>query len=195
MSIDGHIAWHELEAAEAAAQLECDPAVGLSGSEVQSRLEAYGPNRMAAQQRISELMRFLLQFNQPLIYILLGAAAVTAGLQEWVDASVIFAVVLVNAVVGYLQEAKAEKAIDALADMVVTEATVRRDGKKRRISSADLVPGDVVLVQSGDRVPAEVLNDPQHRQDHFAFAVPDHGQVGPMPPLCRTAVIAVDVPR
>ena len=81
---------------------------------------------------------------------------ITGALGEWVDASVIFGVVFINAVIGYLQEAKAEKAIDALAKMVVTEATVRRGGEKLRIPSAQLVPGDVVLLQSGDRVPADL---------------------------------------
>ena len=82
--------------------------------------------------------------------------AVTAFLGEWVDSSVIFGVVLINAVVGFLQEAKAEKAIGALAKMIATEATVRRDGEKLRVPSEQLVPGDVVLLQSGDRVPADL---------------------------------------
>ena len=101
-------------------------------------------------------MKFLQQFNQPLVYILLLAVGVTAVLGEWVDSSVIFGVVFINAVVGFLQETKAEKSIEALSRMVTTEATVRRDGRKLRIHSEDLVPGDVVLLQSGDRVPADL---------------------------------------
>jgi len=100
--------------------------------------------------------RFLLQFHQPLVYILLVACGVTAFLHEWVDSGVIFGVVLVNALIGYLQEAKAERAIEALSRMVVTEALVRRGGRKMRVPSAELVPGDVVLLQSGDRVPADL---------------------------------------
>jgi len=111
---------------------------------------------MTARKRLSEGMRFLLQFHQPLIYILLAATGITVALGEWVDASVIFGVVFINAVAGYLQEAKAEKAIDALAKMAVTEATVRRGGEKLRIPSAQLVPGDLVLLQSGGRVPADL---------------------------------------
>ena len=101
-------------------------------------------------------LKFLRQFNQPLVYILLVAVGVTAFLGEWVDSSVIFGVVFINAIVGFLQEAKAEKAIAALAKMVATETTVRRDGSKRRVHSERLVPGDIVLLQSGDRVPADL---------------------------------------
>ena len=100
--------------------------------------------------------RFLEQFNQPLVYILLAACVATAFLNEWVDSSVIFGVILINAIIGYIQESKAEKAIDALNRLVVTEATVRREGRKLRIPSAQLVPGDVVLIQAGDRVPADL---------------------------------------
>ncbi len=148
--------WHELPAEQAAVLLGSDPATGLAQAEVEARLRQFGLNQMTARKRISEWMRFLLQFHQPLIYILLVATGITVALGEWVDASVIFGVVFINAIVGYLQEAKAEKAIDALAKMVLTEATVRRGGKKLRIPSAQLVPGDVVLLQSGDRVPADL---------------------------------------
>ena len=101
-------------------------------------------------------LKFLQQFNQPLVYILLLAVGVTVCLGEWVDASVIFGVVFINAIVGFLQEAKAEKAIEALAKMVATETTVRRAGRKLRVHSEELVPGDVVLLQSGDKVPADL---------------------------------------
>ena len=111
---------------------------------------------MTAQKRLSEWMRFLLQFHQPLIYVLLASTVISAAMGKWLDASVIFIVAFLNAVIGYVQEAKAEQAIEALAKMVVTEATVRRGGEKLRIPSAQLVPGDVVLLQSGDRVPADL---------------------------------------
>ena len=148
--------WHQLPSGEVARLLEVELPTGLSAAEVQRRREKCGPNRLTPRRRKSELFRFIQQFHQPLIYLLLAASVITAVLGEWVDASVIFGVVLVNAIVGYLQEAKAEKAIEALARMVITEATVRRDGVKRRISSEDLVPGDVVLLQSGDKVPADL---------------------------------------
>jgi cation-transporting ATPase F len=149
-------AWHQINGEEAARNLEVDPRVGLSADEVGRRQARHGPNRLPGQKRRSEWVRFLLQFHQPLLYILLAAAAVTAFLQEWVDASVIFGVVLINAAIGYFQEGKAERAIEALAGMVVTEATVRRDGRKQRVPSEQLVPGDVVLLQSGDHVPADL---------------------------------------
>ena len=148
--------WHELSAEHAAERLESDPITGLAAAEVEARLRQFGPNQMTAQKRISEWLRFLLQFHHPLIYILLASTGIAAAMGEWVDAAVIFSVAFINAVVGYLQEAKAEKAIEALATMVLTEATVRRGGEKLRIPSAQLVPGDVVLLQSGDRVPADL---------------------------------------
>ncbi|MCP5535925.1 MAG: cation-transporting P-type ATPase [Akkermansiaceae bacterium] len=151
-----NINWHELPGDQVVGLLEGDAASGLTDNEIEARLRQFGPNQMTARKRLSEWMRFLLQFHQPLIYILLAATGITVALGEWVDASVIFGVVFVNAVIGYLQEAKAEKAIDALAAMVVTEATARRGGEKRRIPSVQLVPGDVVLLQSGDRVPADL---------------------------------------
>jgi Ca2+-transporting ATPase len=125
-------------------------------NEVRRRHKEFGPNRITARRGTSGWIKFLSQFNQPLVYILLLAVGVTAFLGEWVDSSVIFGVVIINAIVGFLQEAKAEKAIEALAKMVATETTVRRDGRKLRLHSEQLVPGDVVLLQSGDRVPADL---------------------------------------
>jgi cation-transporting ATPase F len=150
------INWHAIPAEEAAGLLESDPASGLTQAEAEARLRQFGPNQMTAQKRLSAWMRFLLQFHQPLIYILLGSAAVSGLFGEWVDASVIFGVVFLNAIIGYIQEAKAEEAIGALAKMVVTEATVRRGGEKLRVPSTQLVAGNVVLLQSGDRVPADL---------------------------------------
>lgn len=149
-------AWHQLESEEVVRLLEANLQHGLPADEVQRRQKKFGPNRMTAQRHAGAFRRFLTQFNQPLVYILLVAVVITAFLAEYVDSAVILAVVLVNAVVGYLQESKAEKAIDALSRLVITEATVRRDGKRVRIPSLDLVPGDVVLLQSGDRVPADL---------------------------------------
>jgi Ca2+-transporting ATPase len=148
--------WHQLEAEEVVRLLGADVRLGLTTAEVKRRQAQYGLNQVTAKRGTPAWKRFLLQFYQPLVYILLGAALVTIGLGEYVDASVIFGVVLVNAVVGYVQEAKAERAIEALSRMVVTEATVRRDGRNQRVPSAELVPGDVVLLRSGDRIPADL---------------------------------------
>jgi len=149
-------AWHSLPTGEVAGKIEVDPQKGLTGEEVKRRFEKFGPNRITARPGKPAWLKFLLQFNQPLVYILLVAVGVTAALSEWVDSAVIFGVVLINAIVGYLQESKAEKAIDSLSRMVTTEATVRRDGNKRRVPSEQLVPGDIVLLQSGDRVPGDL---------------------------------------
>ncbi len=148
--------WHDLSADEAIRLLGSDRAKGLTTAEITARLQQFGRNEMTARKRMSEWKRFLLQFAQPLMYILLIASGVTFALAEYVDSAVIFAVTFVNAVVGFLQESKAEKAIEALSKMVLTEATVRRDGQKQRVNSTDLVPGDIVLLQSGDKVPADL---------------------------------------
>ncbi len=147
--------WHSLPPEEAARRLDTDPGKGLSAAEVEQRRAIYGLNRLTPRRRQSAFRRFMAQFHQPLVYILLVATGVALYFGEWVDASVIFGVVFINAIVGFLQESKAEKAIEALEKMVVTEATVRRDGRKLRIPAEQLVPGDVILLQSGDKTPAD----------------------------------------
>ena len=136
--------------------LESDGAKGLDTFEVARRQTHFGQNRLTLKKGKSPLVLFLLQFNQPLVYILLGAAAITFALQEWVDSGVIFAVVLVNAIIGFIQESKALKAIEALAHAIEGVATVVRAGKKVKIPATELVPGDLVQLQSGDKVPADL---------------------------------------
>ncbi|MBL8540799.1 MAG: cation-transporting P-type ATPase [Betaproteobacteria bacterium] len=153
---DASHAWHELPAEKVSELLATDLRAGLAATEVDRRQKNFGPNRLTFRKGRSDWMRFLLQFHQPLLYVLLAASVITAVLGEWVDASVIFGVVFLNAVVGYVQEARAEKAISALAQMVVTAATVRRDGRRQRVPSETLVPGDMVLLESGDKVPADL---------------------------------------
>jgi len=129
---------------------------GLSSDEVNKRHATYGLNRLPAPPKRSPLVRFLGQFNNVLIYVLLAAAVVTALLADWVDAGVILGVVVINAIIGFMQEGKAEKAVDAIRDTLTHEALVRRDGKKRSVPVEDLVPGDVVYLNSGDKVPADL---------------------------------------
>ena len=148
--------WHQLQAEEVVRLLDVNLKTGLAAEEVKRRQEKFGLNRITARPGTPAWLKFLQQFNQPLVYILLAAAVVTALLGEWVDSSVIFAVVFLNAIVGFLQEAKAGKAIESLSQMVATETSVRRNGQIQRIHSEQLVPGDVVLLQSGDRVPADL---------------------------------------
>ncbi|HEY5646080.1 MAG TPA: cation-transporting P-type ATPase, partial [Pseudomonadales bacterium] len=149
-------ALHHLPAHEVLILLETEVERGLTSEEATQRLQRFGPNALPRFKRYGPLIRFLFQLHHPLIYVLLAATAITGLLGEWVDAGVIFGVVLVNAIVGFIQESRAEKALDALASMMTTEATVRRDGHKRSIRSEEIVPGDVVLLQSGDKVPADL---------------------------------------
>jgi cation-transporting ATPase F len=148
--------WHHLGISDVSEALQTDFTTGLSAAQANIRLQRYRPNVISAKGSTPSWKRFVLQFHQPLIYILLASTVVAASMGQLVDASVIFSVAFINAIVGYLQEAKAEKAIEALAQMVVTEATVRRGGEKLRIPSAEIVRGDVLLVQAGDRVPADL---------------------------------------
>jgi cation-transporting ATPase F len=148
--------WFALETDEVLEQLGVNLQSGLSEEEARKRKAKYGANLIPKRKRKTPIELFLQQFNQPLVYILLVASVITAFLNEWVDSSVIFGVVFVNAVVGYLQESKALKAIDALAKAVASDATVLREGKKKRIPAAELTLGDVVYLQSGDKVPADL---------------------------------------
>ena len=135
--------------------LDSAPA-GLSAAEAARRLAAHGPNRLPEVRAHGPLMRFLAQFHNVLIYVLMGAAVVTGALQHWVDTGVILAVVLANAVIGYLQEGKAEAAMAAIRGMLAPRAPVLRDGVRVTLDGADLVPGDVVLLEAGDKVPADL---------------------------------------
>ncbi|NLF52803.1 MAG: HAD-IC family P-type ATPase [Thauera phenolivorans] len=148
--------WHAIEAGNAAQRLQVDPARGLDAAEVSKRQALYGPNTPSQRHGRGPLLRLLLQFVQPLVLVLVVAGAVTAALGEWIDSSVIFAVVLINAVVGFLQEGKAEAALAALARVIATEASVTRDARRTRIDAVQLVPGDVVHLAAGDKVPADL---------------------------------------
>ncbi len=148
--------WHSHSVGELNRYLETNLETGLTSTEVRQRQEHYGANELKSKPGKSSIVRFLEQFNQPLLYILLIAGAVKAFLGEWVNAWVIWAVTLINAIIGFVQEAKAENAIAALASAVQTETTIRRNGKKVRVNSTELVPGDLVLLASGDKVPADL---------------------------------------
>lgn len=155
--------WHALPEEEVARQIVAVDLLlaallerGLSQAEVIQRQKQYGPNELKAKAATPAWVKFLQQFNQSLLYILMVAGAVKAFLGSWRNAIVIWAVVVINALIGYIQESKAEEAIAALARSVVTEVTVIRDGQKLRVPSRELVPGDVVLLSSGDKVPADL---------------------------------------
>ncbi len=129
---------------------------GLSKEEINNRLIKYGSNRIAETKSRGPLLRFLYQFHNVLIYVLIAAAVVTTILQHWVDTGVILGVVLINAIIGFVQEGKAENALRAIRQMLSPNAMVKREGRQLTIPAEGLVPGDIVLLQSGDKVPADL---------------------------------------
>ncbi len=129
---------------------------GISPEEAKSRLDRYGPNQLQERKKTSAWMRLLRQFHNPLIYVLLATAGATAVLQHWVDTGVILGVVIINAIIGFIQESKAEQAIDSLKEMLAPMAVVIRNGTKAQLPAAELVPGDLVLLEGGDKVPADL---------------------------------------
>ena len=149
-------AWHAFEPDEALDELGVDPEKGLSDDEIEKRREKHGENRLTPSSQSSAFRRFISQFNNLFIYLLLIAGVVTAALGEWLDSGVIFAVVLIIAIIGFVQEGKAERALDSVREILSQKAWTRRDGKRREIDSEELVPGDIVILEAGDRVPADV---------------------------------------
>ena len=129
---------------------------GLAPDVAAKRLNEYGPNMLPEPPRRSLLLRFLGHFHNVLIYVLIGAAIVTASLSHWVDTGVILAVVFVNAIIGFIQEGRAEDAMSAIRSMLAPHASVLRGGSRISIDAAELVPGDVVLLEAGDKVPADL---------------------------------------
>jgi magnesium-transporting ATPase (P-type) len=146
---------HALPADEVILRLESSPE-GLSADEAAKRLDSVGPNRLPAPPKEGLLQRFFKHFHDLLIYILLAAAGITALLGHWVDTGVILGVVLINAIIGFIQEGKAEQALEGIRKMLSLHAHARRGGDWVEIEADDLVPGDIVRLKSGDRVPADV---------------------------------------
>ncbi len=146
--------WYSQPVSSVFKELQCDSS-GLSSIEAKSRLEKYGPNQIPSYKGESPVKRFLLQFNNILIYVLLVAALISALLTQWVDTGVIFGVILLNAIIGFVQEGKAEKALESIRSMISPKSNVIRDGHQISINAQELVPGDIVILQAGDRVPAD----------------------------------------
>ena len=147
--------WHNIEAEDILQRLTSSTD-GLPQEDAQRRLQEHGPNRLRPAKKTSPLARFLVQFHNVLIYVLIGSGCVTALLGHWLDSGVIIGVVVINAIIGYIQEGKAEKALDAIRNMLSHQAMVKRDNKFISLPADQLVPGDVVLLQSGDKVPADL---------------------------------------
>jgi magnesium-transporting ATPase (P-type) len=147
--------WHAMPYEEVLREFEVSEE-GLKSAEVAQRLERYGLNKLQEEKKKSAFVRFMMQFNNLLIYVLLAAAVVTALLEHIMDSIVILSVVLINAIIGFMQENRAQNAMDAIKKMLAFSATVQREGKKTKISSEELVPGDIVYLGAGDRVLADI---------------------------------------
>jgi magnesium-transporting ATPase (P-type) len=147
--------WHSMEEENVFTDLDAS-VNGLSSAEASSRLDKYGLNRLPESRTHGPLYRFFYQFHNVLIYVLLASGGVVAVLGHWIDAGVIMAVVVINALIGFIQEGKAEDALRAIRQMLSPKAMVLRDGQRQSIASDELIPGDIVLLQSGDKVPADL---------------------------------------
>jgi len=147
--------FHALSAQDVLRALAAETS-GLSAEEAAHRLAKHGPNRLPETPRRSWILRLLSHFHNVLIYVLIASSVVTAALQHWVDTGVILAVVIVNAVIGFVQEGRAEQAMAAIRGMLAPHSAVLRGGRRISVDAADLVPGDIVLIEAGDRVPADL---------------------------------------
>ncbi len=153
--------WYSLNTEEVIKKLKTNEQTGLSTEEVIQRQVKYGKNKLTEKKKKSMFYRFFLQFSDFLILILLAAAAISAFTayieksNDYIDSIIILAIVIMNAIIGLVQESKAEKAIDALKKLSAPKARVRRNGKEQRIASEDLVPGDIIILDTGDFIPAD----------------------------------------
>ena len=149
-------AWHAIPQQEVVQRLATSSEKGLDPAEAAARLGKYGANRLPEGKKRGPFARFLSQFNNILVYVLLAAGFIKLMLNLWVDAAIIFGVVVLNALLGFVQEGKAEKALDSIRNMLSAEARTVRGGETRMIAAEQLVPGDVVLLESGDKIPADL---------------------------------------
>lgn len=147
--------WHNLDVDTVLNKLNSSEE-GLTDDEAKKRVDEYGLNKLPEPETRSALMRFLMHFHNVLIYVLLVAAVITALLDHWLDTWVILGVVVINALIGFIQEGKAEKALEGIKKMLSLDANVLRNGKRKNISAEKLVPGDIVLLESGDKIPADL---------------------------------------
>src|SRR5262245_15378420 len=148
--------WHALAVDEVVKRFTTSTSKGLDPAEASNRLQRYGPNRLPEGKKRGPLMRFFSHLNNVLVYVLLGSGFIKLMMSQWVDAGIIFGVVLLNALLGFIQEGKAEKALESIRNMLSTEARTLRGGETRLIPADQLVPGDVVLLESGDKIPADL---------------------------------------
>jgi len=147
--------WHTLTPATLEAELSSNLNEGLSESEAESRRKTIGPNELPEAAPTSPLTIFLKQFSSVIVWVLLGAAVVSSALGEWIDAIAIIAIVVLNAILGFIQEYRAERSLAALKKLSLATARVIRGGVMTSIPARDLVPGDLIIVEAGDRIPAD----------------------------------------
>src|SRR4030042_6865342 len=148
-------AWHALDAKKVLHRLRSDHHRGLTSEEVGKLLAEFGPNELRKEKKASSFSLFLGQFKNLLILILLAATGLSLLVGEWVEALMIAAIVLLSAILGFIQEHKAERALEALKKMLSPTITALRDGKEEEVPSRDLVPGDIILLEAGDKIPAD----------------------------------------
>jgi P-type Ca2+ transporter type 2C len=148
--------WHSMDTKSVLDELNTSVEEGLTEAAARERLAQYGENKLPEGKKKSEIIRFILHFHNILIYVLIAAAGITALMDHLIDTFVILAVVIVNAAIGYIQEGKAEKALEGIRKMLSLEALVHRGGERLKINAEKLVPGDIVHLRSGDKVPADL---------------------------------------
>jgi magnesium-transporting ATPase (P-type) len=178
--------WHAKPASEVVEKFTTSVEMGLDAAEAADRLKKYGPNRLPEGKKRGWFVRLLAQFNNILIYVLLGTGFVKLMMSLWVDAAIIFAVVVLNALLGFIQEGRAEKALNTIRNLLSAEARTIRDGERRLIPADQLVPGDIVLLESGDRIPADLrlVNVKNLRTEEAALtgeSVPAEKTTNPVP--------------
>src|SRR5690554_687657 len=148
--------WHSQKVDEVLSYLQVTPDKGLDEALIVEREREFGKNKIPEGKKRSALVRFFIQFHNMLIYVLIGAAVITAFMEHWIDTGVIFGVIVINALIGFIQEGKAEKALEGIRNMLSLDAIVVRNGKKNTVAAEDLVPGDIVVLKSGDKIPADI---------------------------------------
>jgi Ca2+-transporting ATPase len=148
--------WYQKTVEQVMESLATDPAQGLTNAEAASRAGKWGANRLTEKKRESVFLKFLRQFTEFIILVLIGAAVVAGALGEWVDSLAIMAIVVLNGVIGFMQEAKAERVMEALKRLSAPTAKVIRGGQLTAIEASGLVPGDIVAIESGDHIPADL---------------------------------------
>ena len=149
-------AWHSLSTEDAVQRLQTSVTAGLDDAEALRRQAEYGLNLLPTARKRGPLMRFLMQFNNILVYVLLAAGFIKLMMSLWIDASIILVVVVINGLLGFLQEGRAEKSLDSIRNMLSAEARTLRNGQSAMIPAEQLVPGDVVFLESGDKIPADI---------------------------------------